>query len=115
MHKGYKCLDVSTGRVYISRDVVFDKGVFPFSKLHPNAGAQLKSKITLLHPTLLHPNDGDKLVYGHVSNAPLTAGEFAEIPRENAEEIEVENTLVHQYIHAHEELHEPTTSSLRMM
>jgi hypothetical protein len=23
-HKGYKCLDISTGRVYIPRDVVFD-------------------------------------------------------------------------------------------
>jgi hypothetical protein len=29
-HKGYKCLDVSTGRVYISCDVMFDEGVFPF-------------------------------------------------------------------------------------
>ena len=24
IHKGFKCLDISTGRVYISRDVVFD-------------------------------------------------------------------------------------------
>jgi histone deacetylase 1/2 len=39
MHKGYKCLDVSTGRIYISRDVVFDEQVFPFAALHPNAGA----------------------------------------------------------------------------
>ncbi|XP_073351811.1 uncharacterized protein [Aegilops tauschii subsp. strangulata] len=36
MHKGVKCLDVSTGRVYISRDVVFDESVFPFQSLHPN-------------------------------------------------------------------------------
>ena len=35
MHKGVKCLDVSSGRVYISRDVVFDESVFPFSQLHP--------------------------------------------------------------------------------
>jgi hypothetical protein len=39
-HKGYKCLDRSTGRVYISRDVVFDETSFPFAKqfevtLHP--------------------------------------------------------------------------------
>ena len=39
-HKGYKCLDTSTGRVYISRDVVFDETSFPFAKkydvtLHP--------------------------------------------------------------------------------
>ena len=31
MHKGYKCLDRSTGRIYISRDVVFDETVFPSS------------------------------------------------------------------------------------
>ena len=42
MHKGFKCLDISTGRIYISRDVTFDEEVFPFAHLHPNAGAQLK-------------------------------------------------------------------------
>lgn len=30
LHKGYKCLDVATGRVYISRDVVFMSSYFPF-------------------------------------------------------------------------------------
>jgi hypothetical protein len=48
LHKGVKCLDVSTGRVYISRDVVFDEQIFPFQSLHPNAGAQLRSEILLL-------------------------------------------------------------------
>jgi len=28
IHKGFKCLEVSTGRVYISRDVVFDETIF---------------------------------------------------------------------------------------
>jgi histone deacetylase 1/2 len=41
LHKGVKCLDVSTGRIYISRDVVFDEKVFPFEHLHPNVGALL--------------------------------------------------------------------------
>ena len=48
MHKGVKCLDVSTGRVYISRDVVFDETKFPFADLHPNAGALLHQEILLL-------------------------------------------------------------------
>jgi hypothetical protein len=30
MHKGYKCLDRATGRIYISRDVIFDETLFPF-------------------------------------------------------------------------------------
>lgn len=30
-HKGYRCLDVSSNRVIISRHVVFDKSTFPFS------------------------------------------------------------------------------------
>ncbi|XP_071680966.1 uncharacterized protein [Lolium perenne] len=48
MHKGVKCLDVSSGRVYVSRDVVFDETVFPFANLHPNAGARLRQEILLL-------------------------------------------------------------------
>jgi hypothetical protein len=48
MQKGYKCLDVKEGRVYISWDVVFDENVFPFADLHPNVGALLRSEILLL-------------------------------------------------------------------
>jgi hypothetical protein len=53
--KGYKCLDISTGCVSISRDAVFDETVFPFSMLHPNAGARLRSEILLLPPSLVDP------------------------------------------------------------
>ena len=47
-HKGVKCLDTSTGRVYISRDVVFDESVFPFASLNPNVGKRLQKEILLL-------------------------------------------------------------------
>ena len=30
LHMGFKCLDPAEGRVYISRDVVFDEHVYPF-------------------------------------------------------------------------------------
>lgn len=53
LHKGFKCLDISTGRVYISRDVVFDEQIYPFEKLHPNAGARLRAEINLLPAHLL--------------------------------------------------------------
>lgn len=59
LHKGFKCLDLSTGRVYISRDVTFDENIFPFSKLHPNAGARLRHEISLLS-TDLQPQSSDQ-------------------------------------------------------
>jgi hypothetical protein len=31
LHKGFKCLDISTGRVYILHDVIFDEQLFPFA------------------------------------------------------------------------------------
>jgi hypothetical protein len=58
MHKGFKCLDTRTGRIYISRDIIFYEDLFPFSKLHDNAGARLTSEILLLPSTLLPSNSG---------------------------------------------------------
>jgi hypothetical protein len=55
-HKGFKCLDPLEGRIYISRDVVFDESVFPFASLRPNAGARLRAEITLLSDCLLNPS-----------------------------------------------------------
>jgi hypothetical protein len=53
IHKGYKCLEPKTGRVYISHDVVFDEQIFPFEDLHENAGAKLRQEISLLSPDLM--------------------------------------------------------------
>lgn len=41
--------------MYISHDVIFDETVFPFTKLHANAVAQLHAEINLL-PTYLLPS-----------------------------------------------------------
>ena len=57
--KGVKCPDISTGRVYISRDVVFNETKFPFSELHPNAGAPLREEILLLPPNLTGLDHGE--------------------------------------------------------
>jgi hypothetical protein len=56
LHKGFKCLDPSIGKVYISCDVVFDEKVFPFSRLHPNDGARLQSELAVLPDSLLNSN-----------------------------------------------------------
>ncbi|KAM1320462.1 hypothetical protein ACFX2H_005342 [Malus domestica] len=34
-HKGYRCLDAQTGRIYISRHVIFDETTFPFHSSSP--------------------------------------------------------------------------------
>jgi hypothetical protein len=47
-HKGFKCLNISEGRVYVSRDVILDETVYPFSKLNPNAGARLREELSLI-------------------------------------------------------------------
>jgi histone deacetylase 1/2 len=39
LHKCFKCLDIHSGRIYTSQDVVFDETVLPFAKLNPIAGA----------------------------------------------------------------------------
>jgi hypothetical protein len=52
MHKGFKCPDIATGRIHISRDVDFNEQVFPFAALHDNASALLRSEIELRPPTL---------------------------------------------------------------
>jgi hypothetical protein len=97
MHKGFKCLDVAAGQVYISRDVVFDESVYPFSKLNPNAGVRLRSKILLL-PNHIQPNNLpthgvelidcsniNTLVIPVTANAPLSSGQIVEISTSNDE------------------------------
>lgn len=74
LHKGYKCLDVSTGRIYVSRDVIFYEEVFPFALLHDNAGARLRSEISLLPPLLLNPSFlGEMHLHDHVQNIHTNA------------------------------------------
>ena len=86
IHKGFKCLDLSSGCVYISRDVVFDEDVFPFSKLHSNTGARLRSEILLLPPTLLNPSTGAEQLIDHMSHTHTTdQGRIQELEQGGAE------------------------------
>lgn len=91
LHKGFKCLDPSSGRVYISRDVVFDENIFPFSKLLPNVGPRLRSEVLLLPPSLLNPTPGHEHVDDHRPNATdhmpgVVQDNFCEAQEENLEE-----------------------------
>lgn len=70
MHKGYKCLDISTGRIYTSRDVIFDENIFPFSKLHSTAGARYTADILLPDPISTVPAD-EPAVNTHACVLPI--------------------------------------------
>jgi hypothetical protein len=48
MHKRFKCLDISTGRIYISRDVTFEESIFWFASLNSITGARYHSEVLLL-------------------------------------------------------------------
>jgi histone deacetylase 1/2 len=67
MHKGFKCLDISEGRIYISRDVVFDETLFPFAGLHSNAGTRFRSEVLLL------PDPGGMNSESHLFDIPSGA------------------------------------------
>jgi hypothetical protein len=65
LHKGFKYLDPTERHVYISRDVVFDEQVFPFSTLHPSEGARLRSELALLPDVLLNPSSSFRDIILH--------------------------------------------------
>lgn len=93
LHKGVKCLDISTGRVYISRDVIFDETKFPFPDLHPNADAILRKEILLL-PSHLSGIDhgGENNCADQMMTNPLNhTHELSDVAGENSSENREEN------------------------
>jgi histone deacetylase 1/2 len=65
-HKGYKCLHIPSNRMYISRDVVFDENVFPFSpstsvpvhKPHASSPTSIDQFADIAHAPVLLSNHG---------------------------------------------------------
>jgi hypothetical protein len=55
LHKGYKCLDMDSGRVYISRDIIFDETKFPFSNIpSSNVAPTMDSSSVNLNTNHIH-------------------------------------------------------------
>ena len=99
-HQGYKCLDLSTGKIYISRHVIFDETLFPYSqniasvsnKNSPSSSASLPPTIVVPQfscptdlqsnhvptctphaPLMLIPADTDQALPPAQSTAPASA------------------------------------------
>jgi hypothetical protein len=51
IHKGFKYLDISSVRIYISRDFIFNESIFWFASLNSNVGAPYHSDVLLLPPS----------------------------------------------------------------
>ena len=102
MHKGFKCLDLSEGRVYISRDVTFDERVFPFAELHSNAGARLRAEISLLPENLLNSSStfGDATILDHTVSTPnpvASSTRDSGDTGENSDQIAVQTREIRRY------------------
>lgn len=75
IHKGYKCLCVSTDPVYISQDVVFDEGIFSFSSNsnshdHPSLTSHSTCQpFPLASPFNANLDVGDDHMINELSNA----------------------------------------------
>jgi histone deacetylase 1/2 len=69
LHKGYKCLDPESGRVYICREVIFDEHVFPFAQHSSLANSSSDPQPSSLLRTL-HLNDGSSNVQHDLMQFP---------------------------------------------
>jgi hypothetical protein len=81
-HKCFKCLDLSMGHTYISRDVIFDENTFPFSKLHPNVSPRLCAEISLLPSSLFPYFVGGGLVLDNMTNVSNTTNNCQEMQQD---------------------------------
>jgi hypothetical protein len=92
-HKGFKRLEPKSGRVYISRDVVFDEFVFPFEKLHPNVGARLRKEILFVPDHLLNLECGG-VDCNDLNDTNISNG--ANLTQENEETKELQPAAPHR-------------------
>jgi hypothetical protein len=77
MHKGYKCLHVPTGRVYLSRDVIFDEGSFLFAAPGTSPPKPISEHTLLLTLPTPPMNTTDQHVDWTINSTPHVASNYA--------------------------------------
>jgi Reverse transcriptase (RNA-dependent DNA polymerase) len=70
IYKGYKCLDLSTNRVYISRYVIFDESSFPFKVVQSSCSNSNSSTTT--YPLQILPDDFTSMSIPSTTSLPPT-------------------------------------------
>lgn len=67
--------------------MIFDENIFPFTELHPNAGARLRSEILCLPSDLIHPYVGGEHAVDQCANGSSNSSNISsELHDENQEE-----------------------------
>ena len=103
-HIGYKCLDTDSGRVYMSRDVIFDENVFPFKRASPNSSPIMQSTHNAPDLCTLHlGNSSTNLENDHMHmSGPtnsldaenLVSTSASELPQQSSASLPCESALV---------------------
>ena len=70
-HLGYRCLDLSTGHVYLSRHVVFDEGCFPFRETNSSSSGVSQGNSLILPPLEFFPLTLPVATSNHLPISPL--------------------------------------------
>lgn len=131
-HKGYKCLNRSTGRIYISRDVVFDENIFPFEESKPPnkttnphhpvllpalaklASFYTENALTDIEPVVSnsHMNDGqtDNIASDNLSGVSLSSADNTRSSEEIAE-YEAESSSINAQNQTHEHVSDQPTEA----
>ena len=68
-HQGYKCLDVATGKIFISRHVVFDESIYPYT-VPTSASLTPKSNPVVLPPNLQLSSSSALISTGTITQPP---------------------------------------------
>ncbi|KAL4588677.1 hypothetical protein LXL04_001570 [Taraxacum kok-saghyz] len=87
-HKGYRCLNLDTNKIVISRHVVFDETVFPFGSMTPNSPPSYSflDHVDLPHPhtSPTHPPPTTEVVPPHEDTSAPAASSASASPSHSA-------------------------------